>query len=241
MIRNNLANYVTCLNLLCGCLSVLYSLRIDLQMAAIFIILAGVFDFFDGFVARLSNSKSIIGKDLDSLADVVSFGVAPGFIVFALFFFNFRFVGIDYDPFKNLYALSAFLLPVCAAWRLAKFNNDTRQTDGFIGMPVPSMGYIVAGLPFIIYQGNTPEWLSDFLLHPVSLIFLIVLLCYLMLSEIPLLSLKFKTYGFKENMPRYLIVISGALLLAFLQLKAMPLIIISFIVISLFNRKEEVQ
>lgn len=239
MIKNNLANYVTCLNLLCGCLSILYSLRIDLQMAAVFIILAGVFDFFDGFVARLVQTKSIIGKDLDSLADVVSFGVAPGFIVFALFYYNIRFVGIDYDPFKNWFSFAAFLLPVCSAWRLAKFNNDTRQTDGFIGMPVPSMGYIVAGLPFILYQGNTPEWLSDFLLHPITLLFLIALLCYLMLSEIPLLSLKFKTYGFKENMPRYMVVITGAVLLAVLQLKAMPLIIIAYILISLFSRKEE--
>jgi CDP-diacylglycerol--serine O-phosphatidyltransferase len=239
MIRKNLANAVTCLNLVCGCLSVLYCIRIDLQLSAIFILLASVFDFLDGFVARLANSYSPIGKDLDSLADVVSFGVAPGFIVFALFYYNSTFLNIDFDPSKNWYSFTAFLLPCFSAWRLAKFNNDARQTDGFLGLPVPSMSIIVSAFPFIILNATTPEWLNNFLTHPVTLIFLVFTLGYLMLSELPLISLKFKTWDFKTNKARYAVVILGAALLALWRFKALPLVILSYIVISLTLGKEE--
>jgi CDP-diacylglycerol--serine O-phosphatidyltransferase len=240
MIRRNLANAVTCMNLVCGCLSVLYCIRVDLQMASIFILLASIFDFLDGFVARLANAYSSIGKDLDSLADVVSFGVAPGFIVFALFYYNSAFLNIDFDPSKNWYSFAAFLLPCFSALRLAKFNNDTRQTEGFLGLPVPSMSIIVASLPFIIFHSSTPEWLDNFLVHPVTLIFLIFTLGYLMLSEIPLISLKFKSWDFKTNKARYAVVILGALLLAVWQLKALPLVILSYITISLTLGREDI-
>lgn len=239
MIRKNLANAVTCLNLICGCLSILYCIRIDLQMASMFIIAAAIFDFLDGFVARLTNSYSPIGKELDSLADVVSFGVAPGFILFALFYYNSNFLTIDFDPMKNWYSFAAFLLPCGSALRLAKFNIDTRQSDGFIGMPVPSMGFIVAALPFIIFDEKTPEWFSNFLVHPITLIFLILGLCYLMLSELQLISLKFKTYDFASNKPRYILLGIGAVLLVLLKFKALPLIILSYIFISVTIGKDE--
>lgn len=239
MIRKNLANAVTCLNLICGCLSIVYCIRIDLQMASMFIIAAAIFDFLDGFVARLTNSYSPIGKELDSLADVVSFGVAPGFILFALFYYNSNFLTIDFDPMKNWYSFAAFLLPCGSALRLAKFNIDTRQSDGFIGMPVPSMGFIVAALPFIIFDEKTPEWFSNFLVHPITLIFLILGLCYLMLSELKLISLKFKTYDFASNKPRYILLGIGAVLLVLLKFKALPLIILSYIFISVTIGKEE--
>lgn len=239
MIRKNLANAVTCLNLICGCLSIVYCIRIDLQMASMFIIAAAIFDFLDGFVARLTNSYSPIGKELDSLADVVSFGVAPGFILFALFYYNSNFLTIDFDPMKNWYSFAAFLLPCGSALRLAKFNIDTRQSDGFIGMPVPSMGFIVAALPFIIFDEKTPEWFSNFLVHPITLIFLILGLCYLMLSELKLISLKFKTYDFSSNKPRYILLGIGAVLLVLLKFKALPLIILSYIFISVTIGKEE--
>ncbi len=239
MIRKNLANAVTCLNLICGCLSILYCIRIDLQMASMFIIAAAIFDFLDGFVARLTNSYSPIGKELDSLADVVSFGVAPGFILFALFYYNSNFLTIDFDPMKNWYSFAAFLLPCGSALRLAKFNIDTRQSDGFIGMPVPSMGFIVAALPFIIFDEKTPEWFSNFLVHPITLIFLILGLCYLMLSELQLISLKFKTYDFASNKPRYILLGIGAVLLVLLKFKALPLIILSYLFISVTIGKEE--
>ncbi|MCX6188075.1 MAG: CDP-alcohol phosphatidyltransferase family protein, partial [Bacteroidetes bacterium] len=119
MIKKNLANAVTCLNLICGCLSIVYCIRIDLQTASLFILAAAVFDFLDGLVARITHSYSPIGKELDSLADVVSFGVAPGFIVFSLFYYNSNFLTIDFDPLKNWYSFAAFLLPCGSAWRLA--------------------------------------------------------------------------------------------------------------------------
>ena len=239
MIRKNLANAVTCLNLICGCLSIVYCIRIDLQMASMFIIAAAIFVFLDGFVARLTNSYSPIGKELDSLADVVSFGVAPGFILFALFYYNSNFLSIDFDPMRNWYSFAAFLLPCGSALRLAKFNIDTRQSDGFIGMPVPSMGFIVAALPFIIFDEKTPEWFSNFLVHPITLIFLILGLCYLMLSELKLISLKFKTYDFSRNKPRYILLGIGAVLLILLKFKALPLIILSYLFISVTIGKEE--
>ena len=236
MIRRNLANAVTCLNLVCGCLSILYCIRVDLQTAALFIIAASIFDFLDGFVARLANSFSPLGKELDSLADVVSFGVAPGFILFALFFYDSNFLGIDFDPMKNWYSFAAFLLPSGSALRLAKFNIDTRQSEGFIGVPVPSMSFIVAALPFIIFDDHTPEWLSNFLVHPITLIFLILGLCYLMLSELKLLSLKFKTWDFASNKSRYILLGVGAILLVLLQFRGLPLIILAYIIISLMGR-----
>jgi CDP-diacylglycerol--serine O-phosphatidyltransferase len=239
MLRRNLANYITCLNLVCGCLSILYCIRIDLQMAGVFIIAAAVLDFLDGFVARLVNGYSPIGKQLDSLADVVSFGVAPGFIVFALFYYNSEFLSIDFDPMRNWYSFAAFLLPCGSAWRLAKFNIDTRQSEGFIGMPVPSMGFIVAALPFIVFDSHTPEWFSNFLVHPITLIFIVLGLCYLMLSELKLISLKFKTYDFASNKPKYILLAVSAVLLVLLKFKAFPLIILSYIFISVTMGKEK--
>jgi CDP-diacylglycerol--serine O-phosphatidyltransferase len=179
MIRKNLANGVTCLNLICGCLSILYCIRVDLQTAASFIVAAALFDFLDGFVARLANAYSEIGKELDSLADVVSFGVAPGFILFSLFYYDSNFLGIDFDPMRNWYSFAAFLLPCGAALRLAKFNIDKRQSDGFIGVPVPSIGFVVASMPFIVFDNKTPEWLSIFLVHPITLIFIIIMYIYI--------------------------------------------------------------
>ncbi len=230
---------VTCLNLICGCLSILYCIRIDLQMAALFIMAASVFDFLDGLVARMTDSYSPIGKQLDSLADVVSFGVAPGFIVFTLFYFNSTFLTIDYDPMRNWYSFVAFLIPCGSAWRLAKFNIDTRQSEGFIGLPVPSMGFIVAALPFIVFDSHTSERLSNFLVHPITLIFLVLGLCYLMLSDLKLISLKFKTYDFTSNKARYILLGVAAILLAALQFKALPLIILAYIIISVTIGKEE--
>ncbi len=239
MIKRNLANAVTCLNLICGCLSIVYCIRIDLQTASLFILAAAVFDFLDGLVARLTHSYSTIGKELDSLADVVSFGVAPGFIVFSLFYYNSNFLTIDFDPLRNWYSFAAFLLPCGSAWRLAKFNIDTRQTDGFIGLPVPSMSFIVAALPFIVFGEKTPEWVSNFMVHPITLIFMIFGLCYLMLSEMKLISLKFTTYDYRSNKARYILLgVSAALLIA-LKLIALPLIILAYIVISVTLANEE--
>jgi len=238
MIRKNLANGITCLNLICGCLSILYTIRVDLQMAGIFILIASLFDFLDGFVARLAGAYSPIGKELDSLADIISFGAAPGFILFALFYYDSNFLGIDFDPMKNWYSFAAFLLPCGSALRLAKFNTDTSQSEGFIGLPVPSMSFIVVSLPFIVFENKTPEWLSNFLVHPIVLISIILGLCYLMLSDLRLISLKFSSYDFAGNKARYILLATGAVLLVLLQLKALPLIILAYIIISLNSGKK---
>ena len=208
-------------------------------MASYFIIAAAIFDFLDGFVARLTKSYSPLGKELDSLADVVSFGVAPAFILFALFYYNSDFLGIDFDPMKNWYSFAAFLLPCGSALRLAKFNIDTRQSDGFIGVPVPAMSFVVAALPFIVFDDKTPEWVSKFIVHPITLIFLILGLCYLMHSDLKLITVKFKTYDWAINKASYILLGVGAILLILLKIKALLFIVFTYIFISLTMGKKE--
>lgn len=238
MIKKNIPNAVTCLNLVCGCLSIAYA-RTDLMTAGLFIILAGIFDFLDGLVARLLKVHSPLGLQLDSLADVISFGAAPGFIMFALFFYRQEAVTNDFDVMAYYPAAAAFLLPVFAAIRLARFNLDIRQSEGFIGMPVPSMGYIVAGLPFLVVRIG--DGAREFLLHPITLFFIIAALCYLMVSDLRLISLKAKNMNLKENMPRFILLGVCAVLLVFFHLAALPLCIASYILISLLFKPKAVE
>ncbi len=186
-------NTVTCLNLLSGCAATVYALQADYLTATLFIIAGAVFDFFDGFLARLLDAHSTIGKDLDSLADDITFGLAPAALMFSLFK-EYPYVtefGAKYIPYL------AFLIAAFSALRLAKFNNDTRQTKSFIGLPTPANALLIAGI------ANTPtasfmwmDWPEFALLWQcpgVGLSVLIILtgtLCYLLVSEIPMFSLK---------------------------------------------------
>ncbi len=151
--QKHIPNFFTLLNLLCGCCALLFSFD-NLVISSYFVGIAVVFDFLDGFAARLFNAKSDIGKDLDSLADVVSFGVVPGMILFKLIetFFvtgEYRNDNLFYIPFI------AFLIPLFSALRLAKFNNDERQTDAFIGLPTPANAILIASFPLILNQHST--------------------------------------------------------------------------------------
>ena len=238
MIRKNIPNAITCLNLICGCMSIAYA-RTDLMTAGLFIMLAGVFDFLDGLAARLLKVHSHLGLQLDSLADVISFGAAPGFVMFALFFYRQEAVTNDFDVTAYYPAAAAFFLPIFAAIRLARFNLDTRQAEGFIGMPVPSMGYIVAGLPFIVVR--LEDGAREFLLHPITLFFLIAALCFLMVSELRLISLKAKNFNLGENAPRVLLLGVCSVLLIFFQLAALPLCIAAYVLISLLFKPKAIE
>lgn len=230
-IRHNIPNGITCLNVLCGTIAILVAAHPQLsymdlmswQWASLFIVLAAVADFFDGFAARLLHEHHPIGADLDSLSDQVSFGVAPG----VLMAFNL------WGSVPMWLAFFPAIIPVATAVRLAKFNVDTRQTTGFLGMPVPAnaifwIGYVAS------YAGGA-YWLAE----PWVLVPAILLVSWLMVSEVPMLSLKFKTWGFRDNMARYLLIIGSAVLLVCFQLRGMLWVIVLYAVMSLlFARRQ---
>ena len=230
-IKSNIPNGITCLNVLCGTLAIIASADphasacglYGWQWGMLFILLAAVADFFDGFAARLLHESHPIGADLDSLSDQVSFGVAPAMLV------AFSLLGKAPVWMVPLPAI----LPVATAVRLAKFNNDTRQTTGFLGMPVPANAVFWIG--YVSYLQTGCGWLAS----PWVLIAALVFTSWMMVSEVPMLSLKFKTWGFRENMARYLLIIGSAVLLATLLLHGMVWIIVLYAVMSLlFARRQ---
>jgi CDP-diacylglycerol---serine O-phosphatidyltransferase len=232
----SLPNSITLLNLLCGCLSIVYAFNNLLIPASLFIFAAGIFDFFDGFVARLTKAYSEIGKQLDSLADVVSFGVAPSVIIFKLLEWTLL---TKYNEFELQHPMAAialpgfaFILALFSALRLAKFNIDTRQSDSFIGVPTPAAGFLVASFPFII---SDYPFLQDVILNLFVLLPAVIVLSFLLISEIPLISLKFKNYTFRNNKSKYILLTSSAILLALFKISAFPVIFCLYLVISLID------
>lgn len=223
--KNHVPNTITCANLFSGCIGITFAFRGDLQIAAYFVILSGIFDFFDGMVARLLNAHSAIGKDLDSLADVVSFGVLPGVIMFQLLKVS------DYTSFYLPYL--GFLITVFSALRLAKFNNDERQTEDFIGLNTPMNTFFICSLPFIAI--DYPSVIGSTLL----LIGIIAITCYLLVSEFKLFSLKFKSLGWAENRLKFIFLICSLSLIIALQFVAIPFVLLLYLIFSsvYFRRK----
>lgn len=223
--KKHIPNFITCLNLFSGCVAVLLAFKGNYQYAFLVILLAAVFDFFDGFAARLLKAYSPMGKELDSLADMVSFGLAPGALVFSLLtktWIN------EWVPFI------AFLIPVFSGLRLAKFNIDTRQTNSFIGLPVPANAIFWAG---IVYS------YSLFLTNNVFLLFILIgIFCYLLVSDVPMFSLKFKNVTWKDNRSQFIFLIGCAMILAFFRLDAFAMLIGWYILLSiglsLFKKQE---
>ncbi len=232
IIKNNIPNTVTCLNLFSGCIACVMAFEARYDLALLFIILSAVFDFFDGLLARALDAHSIIGKDLDSLADDVSFGVAPSIVVFSLFREMHYPAGIEFLAPYMPYA--AFLISIFSALRLAKFNNDTRQTSSFIGLPVPAnalfWGSLVVG---------AHSWLVSESCHPLYLLVLVCVFSWLLVSEIPMFSLKFKNLSWKDNKTSFIFLIVCIPLLAILQISAFAAIIVWYILLSVFTEKSE--
>lgn len=223
-------NLMTCGNLLCGCLGIVFSFRGDLLLAGALIFLAAVLDFFDGFAARLLNQSSPIGKELDSLADMVTFGVLPSMIVF-------QYLERTNDSIEiegMLVSFVAFLLAVFSALRLAKFNIDTRQADSFIGVPTPANAIVVASLPFILRM--YPESQS-IIVNATVLIGYTLVMSFLMIMEVPLLAFKFKSFGWKENQLKYIFLGVSVVLLILLKFAAVPLIVGIYILLSFIAPK----
>ena len=212
-------NIITCCNLTAGSLAVIMALRGTFEQAAILILIAAVCDFLDGLSARLLHAYSDMGKELDSLSDLISFGLAPGLMVYALL--------NDYLllPYGNLEYLAyiALLIPVAGGIRLAKFNVDDRQTTSFIGLPIPANALFWIGVCF----ADTRDW------HPVIILALIVLFSYLMVSNLPMFSLKASNLSWGNNKLRYILIITSLGLVIWLGLTGLAGAIIAYILLSL--------
>jgi CDP-diacylglycerol--serine O-phosphatidyltransferase len=234
-------NIMTLGNLLCGCLGIVFTFEGNLLWASYLIFIAGILDFLDGFVARLLNQHSEIGKQLDSLADMVTFGVLPSFIIAKLIQISTtkNTVLSDLLPtnlLSQIYlptlAYAAFILALFSCLRLAKFNIDTRQSDSFIGVPTPANAFVVAAFPLIL-EFN-PEF-KYIILNSTILIAYTLIMSYLLISEIPLFALKFKSFSWVSNQIKYIFLILSVILLVALQFVAIPLIIFLYIILSVIN------
>jgi len=238
-IQKSIPNTLTICNLFCGCLSIVSAFKANTEAAGFFIIAASFFDFFDGFAARLLNCKSDLGKQLDSLADMISFGLAPAVIMFTLLSASYNLPLINFRNINPLPYL-AFVIAVFSALRLAKFNIDNRQTDSFIGLPTPANALFVASLPLILWYYNSLNSDTSILIKNIInnfffLSFLSIILSWLLIAELPLMSLKFKTFSWKDNKIRYIFLLISIISILFLFYAAMPLIIIFYIILSVIS------
>ena len=228
-ITRHIPNALTCMNLFSGCIACVMAFHANFEMAMLFIVIGAVFDFFDGLAARLLHAYSNIGKDLDSLADDVSFGVAPALIVFSLF------KEINYPDYLSFLAnwlpYAAFLIAIFSALRLAKFNNDTRQTTSFIGLRVPANALFWASL----VAGCKP--IASY--HPLLTLALVCLFSWLLVSEIPMFSLKFKNLSWKDNKIAFIFVIISVILLITLKIAGFAAVIVWYILLSILTQKKQ--
>jgi CDP-diacylglycerol--serine O-phosphatidyltransferase len=228
-VSKHVPNAITCANLFSGCIGAVFAFQGNLIVASYALFLAAIFDFFDGFASRVLQSFSGIGKDLDSLADMISFGFLPSAILYELF--------LQTPQISNVSSwlnFSAFLIAVFSMLRLAKFNNDTRQADSFIGLPTPANAILIASFPFILEHRPT---FSRYILNPYGLAAFVVVMCALLVAEIPMMSLKFKNSDFNKNIYRYLLLLFSAILILFFKFAAVPVIIIMYITLSIIQFK----
>ena len=241
--KKHIPNLFTSLNLLCGSLAILFVVSGDLVIASLLVIIGMFFDFFDGLAARLLHVQSEIGKQLDSLADMVSFGLVPGLVMFQLLnkaiapqaletgFENIEIIkglasGMSFIPFIGM------LIIIASAFRLAKFNIDIRQTDTFIGLPTPANTLLIISLP-LIFEFQYTAFIESIIFNQWFLIGLTIISSFLLNAELSLFALKFKTWDFSANKIRYVFLAISILAILLLKFIAIPIIILLYILISL--------
>ena len=249
-------NLFTLLNLAFGCMAIVVTLQngitiqyaaegnqvIDIPekmgMASLCIGLAAMVDFLDGFVARLFKAGSAMGKQLDSLADLVSFGVAPAMILYQFLRLS---MAKEEDGINSsiIWLLPAFIIACAGAWRLARFNIDDTQSYGFKGVPIPAAGLVIASLP-LIYWNEHSATLVGLILNKWVLYGIIVMLSGLMVCNLPMMALKFKDLSLQNNLPKILLAMAAVIAFLFLHWMAVPAIFVAYLILSLLFKQSSI-
>lgn len=233
--KRHLPNTITCFNIISGSLAIVSIINNNLVEACYFVGIATFLDFIDGLAARIFNASTELGSQLDSLADMISFGVAPGLIMHALMVESLINESIAISNFVisgETIALISFLIIICSALRLAKFNIDPNQASGFIGLPTPANAILISSFPLIIRKSDL---FDQYLLNPLILAGLSLILSYLLISNIPLFSLKLKSLSWGIYKVQFIFLLLSLILLIKLFYLAIPLIILLYVVLSLIN------
>ncbi|MBK9532672.1 MAG: CDP-diacylglycerol--serine O-phosphatidyltransferase [Chitinophagaceae bacterium] len=251
----HIPNIFTLINLFLGCIAIVFALQTEtisiyvgedlsshynipekLGVAAFFIMAAAIVDFLDGFVARLLKASSDMGKQLDSLSDVVSFGVAPSVILYQLL--RTSFIKEENGLETSIaWLLPAFIVACAAAYRLARFNLDSSQSYGFKGVPVPAAGLFIASFPLILHYGNNVINVNEWLTNKWVLYAVIVMVSWLMVSTLPLMALKFRDFSIKNNIPKIMLLVVAVIAAFIFNWLAVPIIFIAYIILSLIFKK----
>jgi CDP-diacylglycerol--serine O-phosphatidyltransferase len=238
-IKKHIPNAITLLNLASGLLAIIAIFKGYYDEAFLFVCLGIFFDFWDGFFARKFKVSGELGLQLDSLADVVTSGVVPGLMIFKLlldiqedstsvYYLTEEYYYMGFVPYLG------FIITLASAYRLAKFNIDTRQTDSFIGLPTPANALFIMSIPMIQFDG-THEWLVNALFNPFVLIIISFVSAYMLNAEIPLFSLKIKDFSWDKNKLQVFFLTIAATLLLFLGFTALPIIILLYVLLSVIN------
>jgi CDP-diacylglycerol--serine O-phosphatidyltransferase len=234
-IKKHIPNTITLLNLLCGCIALVFVSKDQFEMAFFFVCLGIFLDFFDGFFARLFKVSGPLGLQLDSLADMVTSGVVPGFVMFKMMQSSSTYMTEGYLQF---FPYLGFIITLGSCFRLAKFNIDTRQTDSFIGLPTPANALFILSLPLVKeYYSGESLMILEILTEKWVLLLISLFSAYLLNAEIPLFSLKIKKFNFKDNALQVIFLISSILFLFLLDYLAIPLVIIFYVLLSVINNK----
>ncbi len=230
-IKKHIPNFITLLNLFCGCIAIVFVAEKDFEMAFYFVCLGIFLDFFDGFFARLFKVAGELGLQLDSLADMVTSGVVPGFVMFWLL----KQAQNPADA-SQIIPYLGFIITLGSCYRLANFNIDTRQTDSFIGLPTPANALFILSLPLVIKFSDSMV-VFDILSNQWFLLAITLFSAFILNAEIPLFSLKIKDFTFKKNALQIVFLSLCVLLLVFFQYLAIPLVIITYVMLSVINNK----
>ncbi|RTE53458.1 phosphatidylserine synthase [Arenibacter aquaticus] len=244
--KRHIPNFITLLNVLCGCIATVFAVLNKLELAATFVFLGIFFDFFDGLAARLLDVKSELGLQLDSLADMITSGLVPGIVMFQLLSMSYSGgwnIGLHSDTVvgtgSNMLGLPilpffGFLITLGSAYRLAKFNLDENQVSSFMGLPTPANALLILSFPLILLYHNN-DFLNTLILNKWFLIGTTLLSTYLLNARIPLFALKFKNWGFRDNALRYVFIVVSLVLLLTMKFMAIPAIIAIYVISSLVN------
>jgi CDP-diacylglycerol--serine O-phosphatidyltransferase len=239
--KKHVPNLITLLNLASGLIALVYAFDTNLQMAFFWVCMGIFFDFWDGFLARVLNVKSDLGLQLDSLADMVTSGVVPGVAMFQMLA-NIVDLQEEYNlssdnAYLGILPFFGFIITLASCYRLAKFNIDTRQTDSFIGLPTPANALFILSLPVMLSHSDGDGIVFTLLTNPYVLVGISLLSAFMLNAEIPLFSLKVKYFNWETNKIQFIFLILSLLLLFFLQYAGIPLIILSYVILSAINNK----